>query len=162
MSTITYALLTSKREQSPRGTSRSVSPPGMGTMQDALAALVPAEVLLVHALILPLTTTTKDETTTITEPNTLSWAFYVLIVMSVLLYVVPRLVNGKWDGWDFIRMLIPPLAFIGWTMIQRMTAFDVIFPNLAEAPRTLVAACLAILLGLAASALGMKADQKTA
>jgi hypothetical protein len=60
----------------------------------------------------------------------------------------------------YIRMAIPPLAFVGWTMLQRATAFDAIFPGMAEAPRTVVALFLGVLLGLVASALAYKADQR--
>ena len=44
MSTLAYAALTTKREQSDPKTSTSTSPPGLKTYVDALAALVPAEV----------------------------------------------------------------------------------------------------------------------
>ena len=58
MSTWAYAALTTKRINSPSGTSTSTSPPGMSTYIDAVAALVPAEVLALHATIFSLTTKT--------------------------------------------------------------------------------------------------------
>lgn len=160
MSTIAYAEFTTKREQAAPGTSMSQSPPGISTFQDALAALVPAEVLALHAVILPFTTKTEQTVTTITEKSTLAWAFWGLMVISILLYIAPRLLKGKWTPVDYIRMLIPPLAFVGWTMIQRATAFDAVFPNLADAPRTLIALFIAALLGILATFLGNLADQK--
>lgn len=161
MSTLAYAALTTKREQATPATSSSQNPPGVSTYVDALAALVPAEVLTLHALILSVTTTKADKVTTITDPLTLRWAFAGLIVLSVLLYVASRLKNGSWDRLDFLRASIPPLAFVGWTMLQRSTAFDALAPDMKDAPRTVAGLFLAVLLGLAAAALANKADQKT-
>ena len=141
MSTLAYALLTTKRDQAVPKTSETQSP-GVKTFVDALAALIPAEVLVAHALIIPMsTTTTKDAqgqvVTTITDEFTLHWVFGALIVVSVLLYVLGRLRNL--DRWDFLRVLIPPLAFVGWTMLQKMTAFDAVAPDFGTASRFSVA-----------------------
>jgi hypothetical protein len=160
MSTLAYAAITTKREEGDPNKTSTTSPPGVGTFVDALSALVPAEVLTLHAVILSVTTKTAGATTTITESRTLIWSFCGLILLSALIYVGYRLLSKKWDRLDYIRMLIPPLSFIGWTMIQRATAFDAVFPNLAEAPRTVLALFLGVILGLVAAALGYKADQK--
>ena len=162
MSTLAYATLTTRREQAPPGTSTSASPPGVRSYIDALAALVPAEVLTLHAVIVSLTTKTeqaqKGNSIAITEPETLFWAFFGLLVVSVVLYAVPRL--RTWDPWDFGRAAIPPAAFVGWTMLQRATAFDAVFPGLGEAPRTVIALFAGVGLGVVAVALAYKADQK--
>ena len=160
MSTLSYASLTTKREQANPGTSTTAAAPGVKTYVDAFAALVPAEVLTLHALIISITTTTKDQQTKITAASTLSGASYGLIALSVVLYVAPRPINGKWDLLDYLRAAIPPLAFIGWTMLQRATAFDAVYPTLREATRTVVALFGGVLLGMAAAALAFKADQK--
>jgi hypothetical protein len=169
MSTLAYAQLTTKREASPPNTSTSQSPPGVNTYVDALAALVPSEVLTLHAVILSVTTTidAKNKVTTISDPPTLAWAFIGLLLVSIGLYVVPRILAKKWDQLDWIRMLIPPLALVGWTMLQRSTAFDavlVVCPNsiLAGpgAARTVIALFLAVILGAVATSLAYKADQK--
>lgn len=160
MSTLAYAQITTKREEAQPNTSTSTSSPGVKTYVDALAALVPAEVLTLHALILSVTTKVQNNVTTISAPETLSWAFLGLIIVSVGLYVAPRLLAKKWDALDWARMAIPPLAFIGWTMLQRATAFDAIFPGMLDASRTVVALFLAVLLGASATALAYKADQK--
>lgn len=160
MSTLAYAAFTTNREVAKPGSSRTTSPPGVSTYVDAFAALVPAEVLTLHALILSVTTKTADGTTQIVSPVTLSWAFYGLVVLSIVLYVVARLMYAKWDRLDYLRVTIPPLAFLGWTMLQRATAFDAIFPNLGEAPRTVLALFLGVLLGIVAAALAYKADQR--
>ena len=160
MSTIAYALFTTAREKAKKNTSRKESPPGVSTYVDALVALVPAEVLTLHGAILSVTTKTENATTQITAPGTLIWAFYGLIALSIVLYVIPRWKTGKLDKLDWLRAAIPPLAFVGWTMLQRATAFDAVCGSLAEAPRTVVALFLGVLLGILAASLAYKADQK--
>ncbi len=109
MSTLAYAQFTTSREEAQPNTSTSTSPPGVSTYIDALAALVPAEVLTLHALILSVTTKVQDSATTITAPETLSWAFLGLLIVSMGLYVAPRLLAKKWDTLDWFRMAIPLL-----------------------------------------------------
>ncbi|HLY68741.1 MAG TPA: hypothetical protein VKR53_03360 [Puia sp.] len=163
MSTLTYAALTTRREKASPGTSRSSSSPGVKTYVDAFAALVPAEVLSLHALIISYTTTTTaDKRTTITDAGSpaLHMAFYGLIVISIILYVSARIKGGQWDSWDYCRALIPPLAFVGWTMLQRSTAFDAVWPALSVEQRTTAALLLSVLLAGAASALAFQVDKK--
>lgn len=164
---------------------------GVGQYVEALAALIPAEVLTLHALTLTVTTsilspksvvgkaaheaiakaTPNDAVeqtaaasaaiTTITAPETLEAAFYGLIVLSLLLYLVPRgysvwkaadppVKPGRW--WremgftDWVSCMIPPLSFVAWTMLQRTTAFDAAFPNIQEADRTVSGLFLAVVL----------------
>lgn len=167
MSTLVYATMTGKREEAQPGTSTMTSAPGVNTYVDALAALVPAEVLTAHAAILTFTTNTEaakaasNATITITQPGTLVGVFWALIVVSMVLYAAPRLMESKWDSWDWLRVLIPPLAFVGWTMLQKATAFDAVAPGFGQAARSATAIIGAILLGLLAAALAYKADQKT-
>ena len=160
MSTLAYAAITTTRERSPSRASKAASPPGFKTYVDAFAALVPSEVLTLHALILPVTTKTAGATTEIVDATTLSWSFYGLLVMALLLYVVARAIAGKWERLDVFRAAIPPLAFVGWTMLQRATAFDAVFPNMPQAPRTVVALFLGVVLAAATTVLAGKADAK--
>src|SRR5437588_7175947 len=100
MSTLAYAALTSTREKAPPNTSSSTSPPGVKSYVDVLAALVPAEVLTAHAVVLSFTTNMEknkagDVVTTITQPGTLRWVFVALLLLSIGLYVVVRL--KQWD-----------------------------------------------------------------
>lgn len=131
-------------------------------------ALVPAEVLTAHAAIVALTTKTDATTTsspaqvTITEPGTLYGTFWALIAVSMLLYAVTRVIASKWDIWDWIRVLILPLAFVGWTMLQRVTAFDAVASDLNPAVRSATAIVGAVILGLVVAELAYKADQKPA
>ena len=146
---------------------------------EALVALIPAEVLTLHALVLTATTTidTATNTTSISDIGTLGAAFWGLIGMSLLLYLVPRvsgalkpppagtpLVGVPWHrrltaqmtAADVLRAAIPPLAFVGWTMLQRMTAFDAAFPGVEESQRTVMGLFLAALLLALASWLAFK------
>jgi len=150
MSTMAYAAMTTRRTQA---TSESAA--GVRGYVDAAAALVPAEVLTLHALILSVTTQTGadaagDSVTTITQPATLRLAFWGLVVLSVFLYAVPRVLRKSWDRLDFLRASIAPLAFVAWTMLQRATAFDAVWPGLEDAPRTVVALFVAAVLGTVA------------
>ncbi len=163
MSTLAYALLTTKRDEAPSGESTSKSPPGVSSYIDVVAALVPAEVLTLHAVILSFTTKTMQDAagksiTEITEPGTLKWAFIGLLILSVMLYVFPRI--SKKDRLDWFRVAIPPAAFVAWTMLQKATAFDAVWPELGEAPRTVVALFGAVVLGMFATILAKKADKK--
>jgi hypothetical protein len=163
VSTLAFAALINRREDARPGTSATTGSPGVKTYVDALTALVPAEVLTLHGLILSVTTKTGTDSTgnpvtTIAEQPTLFWSFFALIFLAVIFYLGPRW--GRWDKWDFGRAAIPPLAFVAWTMIQRATAFDAVWPSLGQAPRTAIALFVAVLLGLAAAGLGYKADQK--
>jgi hypothetical protein len=128
---------------------------------DAFAALIPAEVLTLHALIISATTQLKDGASTILPDAklTLQVSFWGLVAMSAALYAVPRYTGGKWDKFDWIRVSIAPLAFVGWTMIQRTTAFDAV-SGLGQPPRTVIALFLGAVLGAIAAALALKADKK--
>ena len=164
MSIAAYAILTRKRQEAAPGTSESTSPPGVKTFLDSLAALVPAEVLLAHAAIIPLATdTTQDDkgqsVTRITEDGTLEVVFIALIIVSAFLYIIAKL--PKWKVTDFGRMLIPPFAFIGWTMLQKTTAFDAVAPDLDTPARFAIAIIGAVVLGGLAVALGYAADAET-
>src|SRR5260370_1830785 len=133
MSTIAYAALTNAREASPPGTSTTTSSPGMRTYIDAFAALVPAEVLTLHALVISVTTETaqkaiagdagKTETVTTILPQaaeTLMVAFWVLLAMSVALYVAPRYFVRRWHKLDYFLPPIPPLPSCAWTLMHRL------------------------------------------
>lgn len=168
MSTFAYAQITNNREKSSPGTSATTGSPGIRTYIDAFAALVPSEVLTLHALVISVTTIQtigggQQEMATGILPGaagTLRIAFWVLVLMSMALYAAPRYFGGSWDKFDYVRVLIAPLAFFGWTMLQRTTAFDAAFPTVESVPRTVFALFLGALLGAATAGLAMKADAK--
>ena len=126
MSTLAYAAVTARREASPSGRTTSTDPPGIGTYLDVLVALIPAEVIAAHAAILTFTTQTTGEgeaqTRVITQPGVLEASFWGLAALAAFLYLAGKL--STWDAWDFLRILIPPLAFVGWTMLLTPSAFD--------------------------------------
>lgn len=163
MSTLAYATFTRTRLDAPPG--KSTKPdgsPGVKTYVDALAALVPAEVLALHATILTFTTKTENATVTITNGRALAIAFYALIVLSVLIYAGGRLMAKQWEAWDYLRTLIPPAAFVGWAMLQKATAFDAVAGSaLDEATHSVIPLVGGIILGLGAAALAYKADAKS-
>ena len=159
MSTLAYAALTTARENAQPGTSFSSAPPSVGAYVDALAALVPAETLALHAVIISVTTKTIAGSTQVADAPTLRWAYWGLIVLNLALYILPRALARRWKNLDYVRMLIPPLAFTGWIMLMRTTAFDALFPQSGDAPRTVAALFLAVLLGVGASLLAYQADR---
>ena len=125
------------------------------------------EVLALHAVMVTFATTVTDKQTTIDEGAVVPffWAFVALLVLSIALYALPRITGGMWDRrLDWIRSLIPPLAFLGWTMLQRATAYDaaVAYFNLPNDKywRLFIAVILAAVLSFLASSLAYKADQK--
>src|SRR5258707_6671475 len=144
MSTLAYAALTGKRYHAEPGTSIATSPPGLGTHIDAVAALVPAEVLAAHAVFLGFTTATTSSSnppiTTITQVGALQSAFWGLIALSIIIYVGGRLALGSSGrtALDWARLPIPALAFVAWTMLQKTTAFAAVWPSLSEAPRDVI------------------------
>ncbi len=155
MSTMAYGFLTTRRKQVKSGNSDSDDGQGVTRYVDAVAALVPAEVLTIHAIVLAGTTTVGidvegNSVTTITDPQTLKIAFFCLLAFSALLYLGSRW--KKWGKGDFIRTFIAPAAFVAWTMLQRTTAFDALpfdFTDITEGRRTLYALLLAsALLGI--------------
>jgi hypothetical protein len=164
MSTVLYGALTERRNTSaPRESTKEKT--GINTYVDALAALVPVEVLALHAAILELTTTSEEgeggeDATTITEPGTLEWVFWALLGLSVVLYVLG--LRHRPVGWGWLRLAIPPLALLGWMLVQNPSAFDVVDPGLGSADKAAIAAIGAVLLGALAALLGQWADRTRA
>ena len=161
MSTLVYGSLTTRRVAAMKDT--SVSPPDVSSYVDMVAALVPAEVLALHGVILALTTSVQQDqtgsaTTLITEPNVLYWSFFGLLGLSVVLYAAARFRKKK-EGLDLVRGLIPPCAFVAWTMLQRAMAFDAVRPELGEVPRTVIGLFAAVVLATLAKLLAPKDDR---
>ena len=83
----------------------------------AVAALIPTEVIAGHAYLLGrLTTTDAAGTTTVTDAPALRVAMVVLLALSFLPFVVGR-GTKDWKGSDWVRFLLPPAAFLAWTML---------------------------------------------
>lgn len=157
MSTIVYAQLTNARAAHAQAMRDPSPSTGLRTYVDSFAALVPAEVLALHAVVISHTTKSAEggAAAMILREGlcTLQVSFWGLLVLAAILYAVPRRQNGRWDDLDWLRMLIPPLAFVGWTMLQRVTAFDAICPGLNSIPRTVGALFLGAALGVITTAM---------
>lgn len=99
MGTVMYAAVTTKRLQSPTGESTKGSAPGLSTYVDAMAGLVPAEVLAAHAVIISYATSSTSkaghEITRIDNRGALQVSFYALIVISAGLYLGTRALSQK-------------------------------------------------------------------
>jgi hypothetical protein len=167
MSILLYSAITHARQAAPAGAQPGAGPPptqpALGKYVDTLAALVPAEVLAAHAAILGFTTTTttgpdSNPVTTISDGAVLRGCFWALVVIAVLLYVAPHW--GSWKSWDYARMIVPALAFVGWTMVQRSTAFDAVAPGWTANARQAVGILGAVVLAVAATALAYKAPSE--
>jgi hypothetical protein len=128
--------------------------------QDALAALVPAEVLALHGVAMTLGTSTtssgNNAETAITSPMEMQVVFWGLVVLAFALYLFGA---KSYLGQDFLRAGIAAVAFVLWTMLQPSTAFDALRWDPSTLIRTLLALIGAALLGVAASALATKADK---
>jgi len=156
MSTFAFASLTNTRERSAPGTT------GVSKYIDTVTALVPAEILALHAAVLSLTTTTQEDSagkavTTITDPGILKVAFFVLAAFASLVYLFGH--RGKWDKGDTLRAVVPAFAFVGWTMLQKSTAFDALAPGMSGGSRMFIALILAFFLGLVAEKMAERADE---
>jgi hypothetical protein len=168
MSIALMGALTAKREDAPKAESTTTKAPGVKPYVDAFAGLVPAEVLAINAVILGFCTeVSKDKkTTNITEPGALKGAFVALIVLSVVLFLSSRFfAKDKTKKAPnrvvlALQCLVPPLAFVGWTMLQPVSVFDVIDIGLDVAERQVVAVIGAVFLGVAAVALGYRVDNE--
>jgi hypothetical protein len=164
MSVIAYANMLNAREETPPNEVETAKATKTGTKDYVvvLAGLIAVEALALHVFVVDATTDKAEDgtTTVITEASTLKWAFYGLIALAVFLYVTVHFKNL--DGYDVIRAAIPAAAFVAWTMAQPVTAFDAVAPDMSTATRGVIPAFAAVVLGVLATGLTTKADQKEA
>jgi hypothetical protein len=151
VSTLAYATLTKLREAAPPGTSDSKAAnrdqpdagrPGVTMWADAAAALVPAEVLAAQAFLIGSVTEQQD------RPG--------LLLASLVIYVCGNV--GHWHGADWLRMLIPPAAFVLWSALQSGALFDAV-ADWSVPARYGIGAIGVLILGSIAKALAYSADQ---
>lgn len=153
---------------------------GFSTYVDIVAAIVPAEVLALNAVLIQLMTETDGSVTEITEPGTLEVVFWLSIVTAIGLYLIADRTAARKKAAEesekvgpdkevkpvpislgtFSRALIPAAAYVAWVMLQKSTAFDAVAPGMEEPLRMTVAAFGAVLLGALAKLLLDKADEK--
>lgn len=161
MSTLLYAKLTQTRKNR-----RAFGVDDKNdNLLEAIAAIIPAEILAIHALALQFMTKTEpnaagNSVTTITLPRELAITFGFLFVLNILFYLVaagfPKVKQLPVAAW--VRAFIPSFAFVCWTMLQKSTAFDAIFPNFTSPLRFVLAAGIGYLLLKVAEALAKTAN----
>ena len=178
MSTVAFGALTTRREKSDSGTSKSDQPPGLNSYIDILAALVPAEVLAIHAIIIAAVTTTNARGARRRSPSPPRCAWRSgcwpagrgvvrarpapgptpAAVQQQSGTSVPRWQHLEWQ--DLIRIGIPPAAFVGWTMLEPASAWNVVVPDMSSGTRTLIALVGAVFLAAVTKALASHSDKK--
>ena len=125
MSTIMYARLTNETKAQPRFQLEEGKPETpdqkLAKVTQAVTALVPAEVLAIHAAVLAYATVVgNDGTTSVTKPEVLKWSLPVLAAVATLLFVIGH--RGKWKRPDLGRALVPAIAFAAWTLLTGTSA----------------------------------------
>ncbi len=168
MSTIAYAVMTDRRLRAEPGRSREVGgkPPGMPTILDGLAALVPAEVLVVHAFLATQYVESGPDggtTAVIADAVNFGRAFYVLAIAATVLFLATRIAGARGGGapferLDVVRALIPGVAFCAWAMLLEASAFDAAYPHFDDGLQLLLAVCGYLALGALGTVLGKRAD----
>jgi len=114
----------------------------------SLAALVPAEILAAHALIVAVTTATDAAgTTTITHPDVLKVCFFLLLGLTAVLYLIGRGMPTHWTGTEVLRLLLPCVSFVVWTGLLGTSALTPWIPaGLSHAAVVAGSALVAVLL----------------
>jgi hypothetical protein len=164
MSTWTYSACTRKREDARKNKSKKADPPGFSTYIDTVAAMVPIEILPLYAYL-----------STHVPPNergprlaAFAFCFFLCCVTYLVGHVITGGLQKRWQKtsptqeraprWldylpnnrDFALMFIPAVAFVAWTMLQKDTLFDAVWPTLSEGSRNLVGVVLGLLAAAAA------------
>ena len=173
MSSVAYGMTSARRVETP--------PPGQPRLEgggtqpeptaaektsksviDALAAIVPAEALLVYiGFVVPNATKTTTPrtgalTTTVTDSGLFKWAIPALAVLSAVLYLIGK--AKALDGWDIVRVFIPATAFVCWAALQTPSGIEAAYPDLTSGSLRVGAAIGGVFLAALAVLLGFKAD----
>jgi hypothetical protein len=163
MSPILYGRITRARDTKPGTHSpRAMTSSGLDPYIELLAALVPAEVLALHAVVMSFAAQADGNLTTI-DPQligTLRGCFAFFLFLCVVMYVLGR--GGVRDRYDVVRAAISPLAFVAWTMLQRTTFFDALPQTMTSAQRTIFAVILAATLAVVVKYLPVHAKPQAA
>jgi hypothetical protein len=162
LSTILYASLQSRRQRASEARAVALAnnqaappPPEVTPFVDALAALVPAELLAAHAAIIAIASTKVHDATSITNTGTLKAVWWIFVVGASLLYVLSRLTTAhgsKLTWWDIPRFPIPAISFVAWTMLQPASMFDAV-SHASKDQRSIWAIVIAVGVAAVAAAL---------
>jgi len=86
--------------------------------------------------------------------------FWILVAASAALYLFPKI--RKLEIWDVFRVLVPPLAFVAWTLLLTPSAFDPVNAALgldwSIVTRQVIGVGGALILGAIATGLAVTAD----
>ncbi|MEO1076257.1 MAG: hypothetical protein AAFX41_09880 [Bacteroidota bacterium] len=123
----------------------SQPPPVVGKYTAALLALIPSEVLVLHTVFMSLGTAGSGKDIAIEESTALLVGFITLVILSLLLYVIGARQEDTFEGLDYVRMFIPPLAFVGWCFLEPLSVIDGFDLPEMETTRTAIGTGLAIL-----------------
>ena len=157
MSTLAYASLTNQRFAAAPEKGANDPQTGVKTYVDALSALVPAEVLAAHGVVINFIYNNGFGQHKETVIAALFWA---LAAVSSLLFVAPRLLGGTaWMRGDILRALIPPAAFVGWSILQPVSLIDGWCKGIDKQLGSAFVIVLAIVLGILTSVLANKAAE---
>jgi|SRR2546423_5274718 len=149
MSTIFYATLTSRSRE---GEDLSASSTLVRTLC-ALAAIVPIEALLINDILMLGVSGRTGGAVKIENTATLEAGFYALCLLTYVLSVALMLKAAPHKKTDsFLRSLIPPLALVGWLMLDRISSFDAAYGGLRDACRYMVAGLTLVVLLIVALA----------
>jgi hypothetical protein len=160
MSSVAAGALARKRAEAPQNKSKVEAHPGLKTYVDTLTALVPAEVLALHAAVYAALTKKSGDEVIITDEKWLEFAFYALIVFSVLFYLVGYQ-KRKFNLWTVLEGFIPPFAFVLWCMSQQTSAVDAAF-DLSDGGRQTLVILGTALVTLMAAAVPIAVDKAKA
>jgi cytochrome bd-type quinol oxidase subunit 2 len=178
MSTLLYGALSAQRKAAPENESTKDKPPGLGTYVDIAAALVPAEVLAVNITLLQTlsdqTSVKGDEAVTVPALGDLQLIFWLSVAVSIALYFIGVWSRAKteakssrdagsgkpWKELNWLRALVPAVAYTVWAMLEQPSAFDGVAENLSDTTRLIIATFAALILAGIAKLLSDKADAR--
>jgi hypothetical protein len=131
---------------------------------DILAALIPAETLGLHALLMAFVAKTSTDAdgnplVSISDHATVKAMFWVLTVLAGFLFLTSTGNVTSIGNW--FRAFLVSVAFVCWTMIQKGTAFDALGWTFdPEWLRTMVPSIAAVVIGVFVNTAATSADKK--
>jgi hypothetical protein len=136
---------------------RTPSASKIGYWQDALAALVPAEVLAIHGIAVSVA-----KAANVAIP---AWVFVALALLTLVLSLVATITKSvkflPRNPATYAGALIATAAFVLWSMLQPSSAFDSLGVSVSPLNRALIPVFGAVILGLAAGLLSWQQQNKS-
>jgi hypothetical protein len=175
LSIVALANRTAARQLTEPNTPEADKPIAKSKYVDILAALIPAEVVAAHAFIISQTVETKDadveattakvnlqEVTDIENTTALQVAFVGLVIACPIIYAAAKAGSkAPWNRWDILRISIPTLAFVAWTMLTEPSVFDGFDQSkIGDKTQIVIGVLAALILGALAKLGQQKADDE--